>query len=77
MAKKVHRNFIQQYFKKGGNEDAFADFKTDDFVKDRADHTVSIFFFGLLIFHNSGIKSSLFYQSVTSDKYEFFQLSGL
>lgn len=66
-------DFINRYFKKGGKENTILDFNLNDFRSERADHTVSIFFFGLLLFHNTGIKSRLFYQDVISEKYEFFQ----
>ena len=64
--------FIKDYFHKGG-KDLIADyFNLDSFGKERADHTVSIFFFGLLLFHNTEFKNQIFYDGRFSDRYDLF-----
>jgi hypothetical protein len=66
-------NFITQYFRKGGKNEAMVDFDLDHFGSQRADHTISIFFLGLILFHNSSLKDKIFFDGVVSENYEFFQ----
>ena len=66
-------DFIEQYFTKGGKKNAMEDFELGTFGRQRADHTVSIYFLGLLLFYGTKIKERVFFDGDTSELYEFFQ----
>lgn len=66
-------NFILQYFKKGGKEEAVKDFNIEAFGIQRADHTVSIFFLGLLLNKHTKLKEKMEFGLQASQLYEFFQ----
>jgi len=66
-------NFIKQYFKKGGKEEAVKDFNIESFLMPRADHTVSIFFLGVLLYDKTVLKHEIKFSQKVSELYEFFQ----
>lgn len=66
-------DFIIDYLHQGGKEAITTAFSLHDFRQNRADHTISIFFLGLLVFHNSSMNGKKFFKGVKSKHYDFFQ----
>lgn len=66
------KDFIRDYFRQGGKEEIINRFMMDSFTQQRADHTVSIFFLGLALFHQTQLEGKTIFKSITSDEYEFF-----
>lgn len=66
-------NFIIQYFKQAGKEAISEAFDLENFGQQRSDHTVSIFFLGIIFFQNSGLKNKSYFNGIESKHYDFFQ----
>lgn len=66
------KDFIRDYFRQGGKEAIIKRFMMDSFTPKRADHTVSIFFLGLALFHQTQIEGKTIFKGTISDKYDFF-----
>jgi len=64
--------FIEQYFKKGGKDEVLKNFEIKNFSIARTDHTASLFFFGVLLFHNTEFTNKIFFNEVVNSPYEFF-----
>jgi len=66
------RDFILKYFAKGGKHLVTNRFNIADFGTARAEHTVSIFFIGILIYQNSILKDKVFYNGKVNARFDFF-----
>jgi|GEM_PF-2533951 len=66
------KKFILDYFRQGGKEAILERFMMDRMNPRRADHTVSIFFIGLALFHQTQPEQQTIFTGQTSDKYDFF-----
>ncbi|HEY5326504.1 MAG TPA: hypothetical protein VIJ27_05855, partial [Mucilaginibacter sp.] len=64
--------FIKDYFKEGGKESVIKAFDVDDFDVPRADHTVSLFFLGVILLNNTEFKNLIFFPSTVNKQYDFF-----
>src|SRR5579885_1527003 len=55
-------DFILGFFQKGGKPIATEKFQVNTFGRPRAEHTVSVFFFGVLLYHNMIFRNKSFYK---------------
>lgn len=66
------KSFIEAYFRQGGKEAITHRFDMHSLSEQRADHTISIFFLGLALFHHTTLSGKEIFNGTISDKYEFF-----
>jgi hypothetical protein len=67
------QDFISRYFTIGGKMEAMRDFDIENFGIPRADHTISIFFLGILLYSRTKIKNRPFFVGRMSKHYGFFE----
>lgn len=68
-----HQQFIRDYFRLAGKTDVLKQFATFDILSDdRAMHTNSVFFLGVLIRENTIFKTHLFYEKRSKLNYPIF-----
>jgi hypothetical protein len=70
---KNSRDFIREYFFKGGKGSLLEDFVLDGLSQKRADHTASLFFLGLTVYYNTSLKNKITFSEETNNLYDFFQ----
>ena len=69
----LHKQFIDKYFGKSGKREVLEDFREEDFFSgNRAIHTNSVFFFGLLLREKTIIKDKLFKDKLSKMDYPIF-----
>lgn len=72
-SERLHKQFIEKYFGKSGKREVLQDFQDEDFFSgDRAIHTNSVFFFGLLLREKTIIKDKLFKDKLSKMDYPIF-----
>ncbi|RWX02210.1 hypothetical protein [Flavobacterium cerinum] len=72
-SERQHKQFIEKYFGKSGKREVLQDFQDEDFFSgDRAIHTNSVFFFGLLMREKTIIKDKLFKDKLSKMDYPIF-----
>jgi hypothetical protein len=72
-SEQLHKQFINKYFGKSGKREVLKDFQHEDFFSgDRAIHTNSVFFFGLLLREKTVIKDKLFKDKMSLMEYPIF-----
>jgi hypothetical protein len=68
-----HKKFIDKYFGKSGKREVLREFEDEDFFSgERAIHTNSVFFFGLLLREKTIIKDHLFKDKLSKMDYPIF-----
>ncbi|MDO6431578.1 hypothetical protein Q4E93_13315 [Flavitalea sp. BT771] len=65
-------DFILRFFQKGGKPMVTEKFQVHTFGRPRAEHTVSVFFFGVLLYHNMVFRHKTFYKGKVNEKFDFF-----
>lgn len=69
----LHQQFIKNYFRLANKTDVLSQFDTNDILSDeRAYHTNSVFFLGLLIREKTILKTRLFYEKRSKLNYPIF-----
>lgn len=69
----LHKRFIDDYFGKSGKRNVLKEFEGEDFFfGDRAIHTNSVFFFGLILRENTILKERLFKDKTSKMEYPIF-----
>jgi len=66
------KEFIKDFFTKGGKDLVTERFRLQDFGIPRAEHTVSIYFLGILLYHNSSFYDKIFYDGKINTRFDFF-----
>ncbi|HLY70823.1 MAG TPA: hypothetical protein VKR53_13920 [Puia sp.] len=64
--------FMEQYFKTGGKLPVFTQLSLNNYGVNRADHTISIFFLGIIIHQKTILKEKTFYSDDVNHLYAFF-----
>lgn len=64
--------FILAYFQKGGKNLITDAFDVTNFGRPRAEHTVSIFFLGVVLYHNTAFRDQVFYEGRVNNRFDFF-----
>ena len=72
VSNKSPKNFIQDYFKKGGKEDIAIEFFANSYNLARSEHTISLFFIGCLLFKKTRFQRGIFFNLPVNENYEFF-----